>query len=113
LKSTKLTPRLVTKLLRTAGRCNSFSQLESLYGKGEIEEILQANPYLAHSTNEALVEFARNKGLIFNFVPNFFNVQSRVIDTETVNGIPVISLRNTPLEGWAELPKEFLILSPR
>ena len=84
---------------------NLLQQLQDLYEQEKIEEILQANPYISEETNTALVEFARNKGLVFNFVPNFYNVQSRVIQTETVRGMPVISLKNTPLEGWGRIVK--------
>ena len=69
------------------------------------EEILQANPNLEQSTNLALVNFARSKGLNFSFIPNFFDVQRNVIDTETVAGLPVIYLKNTPLDGWGKIVK--------
>lgn len=82
-----------------------FAQLDELYVSGEIEEILQANPRLSQETNLLLVQFARNRGLNFNFVPNLFEVQRNVIETETVHGIPYISLKNTPLEGWGKVVK--------
>ncbi len=80
-------------------------QIEEIYRKHPFEEILQANPTLSEKVNLDLVEFARSKGLNFTFVPNIFNVQRSIIETDTVSGIPVISLKNTPLEGWGRVVK--------
>lgn len=88
-----------------------LADLEMLYSKQGssqahgFEEILQANPYLEQDLNLQLVNFARNKGLIFSFVPNFFDAQREVVDTELVNGLPVIFLKNTPLDGWGKIAK--------
>jgi exopolysaccharide biosynthesis polyprenyl glycosylphosphotransferase len=83
-----------------------INQLEKLYAsEDKIEEILQANPNLSQQTNLSLVQFARNRGLTFNFVPNLFDVQRNAIEIETVQGIPYISLKNTPLEGWGKVVK--------
>jgi exopolysaccharide biosynthesis polyprenyl glycosylphosphotransferase len=84
-----------------------IEDLEALYtaqGFG-FEEILQANPYLSQDVNLELVNFARNKGLNFSFVPNFFDAQREVVDTELVNGLPIIFLKNTPLDGWGKIAK--------
>lgn len=82
-----------------------LSRLDEIYKNEHIEEILQANPNASEQTNLSLVEYARNKGLVFNFVPNLFNVQRNIVETETIKGIPVISLRNTPLDGWGKVVK--------
>ena len=80
-------------------------RLQELYIDSTIEEILQANPKADQEVNLQLVEFARNRGLIFNFVPNLFDVQRNAVETETIQGIPVISLKNTPLDGWGKVVK--------
>lgn len=82
-----------------------LEQLHELYNKNQLEEILQANPALSQDINLELVQFARNRGLYFSFVPNLFEVQRNVVETETINGIPYISLKNTPLEGWGRVVK--------
>jgi exopolysaccharide biosynthesis polyprenyl glycosylphosphotransferase len=84
-----------------------LEELEKLYFSepAAFEEILQANPYLDQDLNLQLVEFARNKGLLFSFVPNLFDSQRNMIDLESVNGLPVIVLKNTPIEGWGKIEK--------
>ena len=82
--------------------------LETYYRENKIDEILQANPSLDAADNLKLVQFARNKGLKFSFVPNLFEVQRNIVETDNLNGIPIISLKNTPLDGWGKLTKRIL-----
>ncbi len=85
-----------------------LEELQELYNNHAIDEIMQANPHVTDSQNLALVEFARNKGLQFSFVPNLFEVQRNVIELNNFKGIPVISLKNTPLDGWGKVAKRML-----
>jgi len=87
---------------------NLFSKLELLNLNGQIDEILQTNVGLNDNDNLKLVQFARSKGLKFSFLPNLFEVQRNIIETENLNGLPVISLKNTPLDGWGKVSKRLL-----
>ncbi len=68
---------------------NVFVALEKYHIKNEIDEILQANPALKDEDNLKLVQFARNRGLKFSFVPNLFGfeVQRNIIETDQLNGV--------------------------
>lgn len=85
-----------------------FEILEKLYQDNKLDEILQANPNLGYADNLKLLEFARNKGLNFSFVPNLFEVQRNIIEVSDLKGIPVISLKNTPLDGWGKVAKRIM-----
>lgn len=82
-----------------------FGNLEKLYDESKIDEILQANPALDDESNLKLVQFARNNGLSFSFVPNLFEVQRNAVEMSELKGIPVIALKNTPLDGWGQVCK--------
>ncbi len=82
-----------------------ISDLQELYNRDVIDEILQANPNYTSEQNLALVEFARSKGLQFSFVPNLFEVQRNAVEMNNFMGVPIISLKNTPLEGWRSVVK--------
>lgn len=82
-----------------------MEQLERLYSDGKIDGLLQANPTLSDDDNLKLVQFARGKGLEFSFVPNLFEVQRNAVEMYSVSGIPVIALKNTPLDGWGQVLK--------
>ncbi len=84
------------------------SELEQVAKKTGIDEIMQANPHATSNQNLHLLEFARRRGLQFSFVPNLFEVQRNVIELDNFKGIPIIKLKNTPLEGWGKVIKRLL-----
>jgi lipopolysaccharide/colanic/teichoic acid biosynthesis glycosyltransferase len=84
------------------------AELEELYASARIDEIIQANPTLPVEANIQIVEFAKNKGLQFSFVPNLFDVQRNVVEMQDWNGVPVVSIKNTPLQGWGKVAKRIL-----
>lgn len=85
-----------------------LNELEGLYQSRRVDEILQANANLSEEANLKLVQFARDRGLKFSFVPNLFEVQRNIIETDQLNGIPLITLKNTPLDGWGRVAKRTL-----
>lgn len=85
-----------------------LNQLEKLFEKSRVDEIVQANHTANSDTNLSLVAFARRHGVQFSFVPNLFEVQRNVIELNNLKGIPVISLKNTPLDGWGKATKRGL-----
>jgi exopolysaccharide biosynthesis polyprenyl glycosylphosphotransferase len=87
---------------------NIFSRLEELFVQNKIDEILQANASLSDDSNLKLVQFARNNGLSFSFVPNLFEVQRNAVEMSELKGIPVIALKNTPLDGWGQVVKRLV-----
>ncbi len=82
-----------------------IQQIEKSYSEYNFDELMSANPYLPQEASAQLVEFARSKGLQFSFVPNLFEVQRNVIELGNYSGIPVISLKNSPLDGWGKVLK--------
>jgi exopolysaccharide biosynthesis polyprenyl glycosylphosphotransferase len=82
--------------------------LENLHANGVIDEIMQTNPSISDEANLQLVEFARSRGLQFSFVPNLFEAQRNSVEVTDYSGVPVISLKNTPLDGWGKVAKRAL-----
>lgn len=85
-----------------------LARIKQLCEKGQIDEILQANPALGEKANLELLEFAKAHGLQFSFVPNLFEVQRNVVQMSDLKGVPIISLRNSPLDGWGKVAKRVL-----
>lgn len=83
----------------------TIGRLEELFSRGAVDELLQANPAAPDEVNLKLVEFARGKGLSFSFVPNLFEAQRTSVELSNLKGIPVIALKNTPLDGWGQVAK--------
>ncbi len=93
----------VTAVLNSAS--DLVEQLENLYKNHKVEEIFQLNPKLSDEKTLEVVQFSQSKGLNFSFVPNLFNVQRSIVETEEIEGMPYITLKNTPLDGWGKVAK--------
>ncbi|HMQ01749.1 MAG TPA: sugar transferase [Candidatus Doudnabacteria bacterium] len=92
---------------------NLLQNLETAFNQQPFDEIVQTNHNTSAQDNLTLVAFARQRGLQFSFVPNLFEVQRNIIELNNLQGIPIIGLKNTPLDGWGKLIKRIsdIILS--
>ncbi|MHB8871148.1 MAG: sugar transferase [Candidatus Doudnabacteria bacterium] len=90
---------------------NVLEQLDQIYQKNKFEELLQADPSAPAHLNAQLLQFARQKGLTFNYLPDIFDVQRNHLETLTIDGMPVISIKNTPLTGWGSVVKRIFDIS--
>lgn len=102
LKSQRYGYNVVAEIAHTS---NTVAELEQLYRTEPFDEIIQANPNVASNEDAKLVEFARNNGIQFSFAPNLFEVQRNSIELGSVSGVPVVSLKNSPLDGWGKVIK--------
>jgi len=81
------------------------TQLEKIDAQIGIDEIMQANLDLDRDSNEKLLKFARDRGIVFNYVPSIIDSQKSNISAADLAGIPLLRLRGTPLEGWGKVVK--------
>jgi exopolysaccharide biosynthesis polyprenyl glycosylphosphotransferase len=79
--------------------------LESIRTNSGIDELLQADPMLNQEVSGGILKFCRDYGILFNYVPNIFETATTNVAIETISGIPVITLKGTPLEGWGKFVK--------
>ncbi len=87
---------------------NFWENLENLQKNPGLDEILQADVSLKDEDNLKLLEFSRNKGISFSFLPNLFDVQRKTVETYNLDQTPIISFKNTPLDGWGKVAKRTL-----
>ncbi|MEO8065735.1 MAG: exopolysaccharide biosynthesis polyprenyl glycosylphosphotransferase [Candidatus Doudnabacteria bacterium] len=85
-----------------------LDQLKEIRANRGIDELLQADPFLEQRIGGQILKFCRDYGIRFNFVPNLFETSTTNIAIETISGIPVITLKGTPLEGWGKVLKRSL-----
>lgn len=96
----------------------SFSQLKYIIETHETDEIIQT----IEANSEEILEMCDTKHINYRFVPNLIDVRRTNIEIETINSIPIIALKPTPLEGWGNVIKRaadiigsilgFIIFSP-
>lgn len=90
------------------GKGDLVSQLDQIRKEEGIDEIIQAHFGLNHQTNEQLLRFTHDYNIKFNYVPDILEAQSSNISLGEIAGIPIVELKNTPLEGWGKVVKRIL-----
>ncbi len=84
-----------------------LSQLDSIINKYRIDEIVQAEVDMKGMSTEQLHSFCRSHQIQYYFIPEALKLQSINVDMEMVDDIPLIHLKQTPLEGWGHVYKRF------
>ena len=100
--------KIVSELSSSLSIKEMIGNLDNIRQRHGIDELLQADSTLDQEVAQVLLNFCRDYGIKFNFVPNFFETATTNIDVETISGMPIIVLKRTPLEGWGRVLKRFL-----
>jgi len=86
------------------GRAKNFLDLVAMIGEQKgAEEIIQTQD--DHEQAEHIIDFCREHHLQYHFVPDLLEVHRSNIEISAIGGIPLISLRPTPLDGWGRVLK--------
>lgn len=100
--------RIVTRIDSNLDSDQLIAELESIRKSFGIDELLLADPFLDQAISIRILQFCRDFGIKFNFVPNLFETATTNISAETISGTPIIILKGTPLEGWGRVIKRIL-----
>lgn len=73
-----------------------------------IDEIIQCDPDLPNGQNAELIEFCDVNKIDYKFIPNLFETMATNINISTIQGVPLIELQRTPLEGWWRIFKRIV-----
>ncbi|MCK5471922.1 sugar transferase [Candidatus Gracilibacteria bacterium] len=84
---------------------------EKIVKRRRIGEIVLASRKLSNEKMRELLAFCRVNHLGFRFVPDLLEVPQKNVEVETISGIPLISLRPTPLTGWGRVVKRIFDLT--
>ena len=79
--------------------------LVDIIKKHNIEEIIQTKSDLSKTHAKDILNVCRENHLYYHFVPDLVQVQRTNIEISSPGGIPLISLRPTPLDGWGKVTK--------
>lgn len=74
-------------------------------GPFAIDEVVQADSALSPDEVLELVKYANEHHLTYRFVPNQFGLFATQSELGTVGGVPMVSMRKTPLDGWGRIVK--------
>lgn len=77
-------------------------------GNPGVDEVMLADPnYPAHKITE-LVDFCHENHVVFKFVPNIYNTLTSNFDIDNIDGVPLIELKRTALDGWGRVIKRVI-----
>ncbi|MBI4053702.1 MAG: sugar transferase, partial [Candidatus Doudnabacteria bacterium] len=87
---------------------NALDQLRMIKDREGIDEILLANQHSTGRLNEEILNFAHDFGIKLNYVPSIIEAQRTNITLSNIGIIPIVELKNTPLDGWGKIVKRVM-----
>ncbi|HZT06686.1 MAG TPA: sugar transferase [Chloroflexota bacterium] len=86
----------------------AVEDLPTLIGQLEINRVIVALPADRHTEALWVLEHCRRDGVAFSLVPDLFDLRLSHLNLETVGGIPVFRVGESPLEGWNQVVKRLI-----
>lgn len=84
--------------------------LGKLYKDPGIDEIILCSSDMDKDEVQMLLDFCREKNIVFKFVPDMFQSQAALFEMETLSDITLIEVKRTPLDGWGRVIKRVIDL---
>ncbi len=81
------------------------SDIKKLAKNNLIDEIIQAEPNVERQKVLDLIDIANEYHLAFKYVADLLGAQRSNVEIYTINGIPLIEIKKTPLDGWGRVVK--------
>jgi exopolysaccharide biosynthesis polyprenyl glycosylphosphotransferase len=101
-----LADKLESRKLGTLKIIGTLDHLEHIVKKYGVEEIIQADETRASD----LLGFCRSNQITYYFMPDLLRIQRTNVKMEMIDDVPLISLKQTPLEGWGAVWKRIFDL---
>jgi exopolysaccharide biosynthesis polyprenyl glycosylphosphotransferase len=100
-------PRLGYKIVERFKNFNEQvkSQLLEIKKTLGLDEIIQADPNLPQEEVRGLFDFCQEHHLVFKHAADLFGTQTSNIEIDTIDGVPIIEIKKTPLDGWGKILK--------
>ena len=95
--------RIVKHLLKL-----EIEEIKLLVMNSGVDEIILANHDYPADKIVELIDFCNENHLIFKFVPNLSQTMTANYEVDVINGMPLIELKRTALDGWGKVIKRVL-----
>jgi exopolysaccharide biosynthesis polyprenyl glycosylphosphotransferase len=82
--------------------------LGKIYADPGIDEIILCSSEMDKDEVQLLMDFCREKNIVFKFVPDVFQSQAALFEMETLSDITLIEVKRTPLDGWGRIIKRIV-----
>ncbi|MDP2917916.1 MAG: sugar transferase [bacterium] len=102
----KKEPRLGYKIMaRILPNEDILKKLDVARRRRGVDEVIQCSLDLGQKEVLKIVDYCDVYHLVYKFVPDMLGAQVTNLDIETVSGIPIVELKDTPLDGWGRIFK--------
>lgn len=78
-----------------------------LNSKPQIDEIILASPRYERGDVLEILDFCEEQRIGFKFIPNLFQAHTTNVEMNTFDGVPLIEIKRTPLDGWGKILKRW------
>lgn len=85
-----------------------FKKIDRNLERGKADEIINCDPDLPKNTIVKLIDLVDEYKAEYRYLPDFFEAKAVNTNIGTIAGIPIVSLKRTPLEGWWQVFKRAL-----
>ncbi len=85
-----------------------IEEVRSLVGNPGVDEVILANHDYPADKIVELIDFCNENHLIFKFVPNLSQTMTTNYEVDVINGMPLIELKRTALDGWGKVIKRVI-----
>ena len=82
--------------------------LDRIYKDPGIDEIILCSSDLPKEEVQILLDYCREKNIVFKFVPDMFQSQAALFEMETLSDVTLIEVKRTPLDGWGRVIKRVI-----
>lgn len=76
-----------------------------LGGGSHTDEVILASYKYERSDVLEILDFCEEQRIDFKFVPNLFQALTTNVEMNTFDGVPLIEIKKTPLDGWGKIIK--------
>ncbi|MFH1565571.1 MAG: sugar transferase [bacterium] len=74
----------------------------------QIDEVVLASPHYERNNILEFLDFCEEQRIGFKFVPNLFQTHAINVEMNTFDGVPLIEIKRTPLDGWGKIIKRWV-----
>ncbi len=85
----------------------AIEEYPKLLKKHGVDEAILALSSLSSDQIIMFITFCDEHNIIYKFIPDMFHLLSSYTTVNTMNGLPLITLRRLPLQGWRIFVKRF------
>lgn len=81
------------------------SEIRGLAGKTDIDEIILADPRAGAEELKRILELSDELHLSVRYSADLYAARRAALDVTAIAGVPLVEIKNTPLEGWGRVYK--------